>query len=139
MLLLIETLSKTVSCTLKPQWEAFLYWEVCHLKKENTEWKDTLQVGNWDTDWFLDKYFPKTYTKSVAEGLNPSDLLFPIQSLQTFYFIASSTFYSSIHMIKITTTRMVLCYNIALRLNKNARYGLHQFYAVLSNVTYLHP
>lgn len=33
MLLFIETLSKTVSCTLKPQWEAFLYWEVCHLKK----------------------------------------------------------------------------------------------------------
>lgn len=42
-------------------------------------------------------------------------------------------------MSKITITTTMLCYSIALRVNKNAGCGVFQFYTVLSNVTDLHP
>lgn len=107
---------------------SFLLLRVCHLNKEN---KENRICYIWGTETQTDFL---TYNKSVAEGLISYSVL------PTFlFFQSSSTYYLHLQMINITITTMMLCYYISLRMNKNASYGLYQFYIVVLNVTNLHP
>lgn len=99
------------------------------LTKENKEREEKvgmLQMGNWDTQWFPQKHFPKAYNKSVAEGLIPYSLFSLKPSFS--FIIASSTWYTYTHEYDNYHNYGTMLLYIALRMNKNEGYGVYQSY-----------